>query len=177
MTNPLITFKLWYSRHRRARLELAKRLRIIFHQELSYVLGGTHDWQYTQYDHMLMPPIDVVCQGLYFSFLPPNGGAFGPLLPRRRILEEAFRRRLRFGNDVVPVLPLFVNPIQILRLKDESLFMSYLDECWHASIVWGLRQLPQIPGDQESSSPGTADSRRAYLEEATLAPFFTSPNI
>lgn len=173
MLSPLETFRLWRTRRFRARPELARRLKLLFRDDLPFVLGGIHDWQLHHYEHPGMPPIDVLYGGLCFSFLPPSG-LFGALLPARRLLEEAFRRRLRAGSDVVPVLPIFVSPAHVLRFRDDALLAAYLDDAWHSAVLWGLCQLPPSDADQKAPPVGTADSRRAYLEEASRSSFFAA---
>ncbi len=177
MKNPFTTFNLWRTRPKRARPELLRRLELLFSKELPYVLNGQYDWQLRYYPHPEMPSIDVVASGLHFSFLPQVVyKLFGlEILPKSRILEESFRRRLVSGDDLVPILPIFLDPRHVLRLKDEALFAVYLDRQWHEAVLWGLRSLPAPPVKNYDSTdpPGSWQSRRAYLEEASRAAFFT----
>lgn len=144
--------------------------------ELPFVLGGQHDWQMRSYPHLNMPALDVLAGDLHFSFLSKSPTVFGiDLLPKYRILQESFRRRLLQGEDVVPILPIFLDPRHVLRLKDDSLFYVYLDQQWQEAVLWGLQSLPSIPiKDYDTSDmPQTWESRRTYLEEASRTAFFS----
>lgn len=146
-------------------------------REVSYILGGIRDWQIRWYSHPLMPGVDVDAEGYCFSFLPSRPKAF---MPQRRILEEAFRRRLRLGSDIIPTVPIFLDAHTVLRLQSNDLLASYLDERWQEAVAWALRQLPPLPlGVKESAlrpSPGDWESRRLFLEEASRGSLFAVPS-
>lgn len=178
------TYRLWKTRRIRARTELVVRLAALFEESSEYVLGGVHSWQSVLYPHPQMPALDVQWNDLSFSFLSPSPlpgtlhqRIFGEeLLSASRVLLESFRRRLLQGEDLVPVLPIFLDPRHVLRLKDSTLFAVYLDQQWHQAVLWALRSLPAMPEHNEEFPlvPGTWASRRAYLEEAAQQAFFTT---
>jgi hypothetical protein len=179
-----------------ASLTLAKRFPELLGVDMPYILHGIHSWQLDILS-VKIPPIDVAfpSDGFFFSFLPDSRdisesswrlyekssnkssetkkilldeGSIPPTFSKRKLLEQVFRKRLRYSGDVIPILPIFLDPRLIITIKDDDQFKAYIDSSWNTSILWGLSQLP----DNTEGLPGSWSDRRRYLEDAKSSSLF-----
>lgn len=124
------------------------------------------------------PPSDVwpalrpLCGSVLLGPRPAARPGPAAVDPDGALLDRIFTRRLRDGDDELPLVLIHADPERVLAATTPDALAYYLNDRWHAALCRSLRHLPAAPA---AAPVGSWGARRLWLERAQAVCLFPVP--